>query len=317
MTLEGFNSLYPEIWKKYLEQESKRKAKTVVNGTERIREIGGGNKYLNELPDRVIMLLMYYRLYLTQEFMTLLFKAENKSVISRSIKSVKAIIEKVLPTPDKTRQATVMLANKEITRRKKIGTIEEFITAYPELAILIDGKEQPKQRPKDKQKRKKEYSGKKKRHTIKQLISTTRCGLIIYQSPKFPGSIHDFEYFKYDKDNILRDFDGLNIKTYVDSGFQGINNLELPKNIEIRQIHKGFRNNPLTNNQKAINKLRGSIRVKIEHAIGREKKYKIASDIYRNPDKDYDSIMNIVAGLVNLRFIDNINQTTGGNFLWN
>ena len=106
--------------------------------------------------------------------MTLLFKAENKSVISRSIKIIKPIIEKVLATPEKARKASVELAKREVSRRKRIGTIEEFIENYPELEILIDGKEQPKRRPKDKEKKKSQYSGKKKKHTLKQLISSTR-----------------------------------------------------------------------------------------------------------------------------------------------
>jgi hypothetical protein len=41
--------------------------------------------FLNDLANRALMLLVYYRLYLTQEFMIFLFKAANKSVICRNI----------------------------------------------------------------------------------------------------------------------------------------------------------------------------------------------------------------------------------------
>ena len=89
MTLESFEPLYPTLEQKYAENEEVRKSRTVLSREKRQRGIGGGRQFGNDFKDRVLMLLMYYRLYLTQEFMTLLFKAQNKSVISRSIKSVK------------------------------------------------------------------------------------------------------------------------------------------------------------------------------------------------------------------------------------
>jgi hypothetical protein len=58
--------------------ERRRKRKVVVTGKQRLRQIGGGAQFENSLPDRLLMLLFYYRLYLTQEFMTLLFRAAEK-----------------------------------------------------------------------------------------------------------------------------------------------------------------------------------------------------------------------------------------------
>ena len=318
MPLESFDRRYPTLEKKHEELEALRKQRTVVSGELREREAGGGRKYENDLKDRVVMLLMYYRLYLTQDFMTLLFKATNKSVISRSFQTVKPLVELCLPTPEKVKKASLELAQKETSRRKRIGTIEEFKAAYPELEIeiLIDGKEQPKRRPKDKEKKKNQYSGKKKRHTLKQLIASTRKGLIIYQGNSFEGSTHDFEGFKAEKEQIFSGCEGLNISGYFDAGFQGIEKLRLPENITIKQVMRAFRNKPLTPNQKKINKLRGSIRVAREHVIGKTKKYRIASDIYRNSDQAYDSTMTIVAGLVNLRLIDKIYQEQGISFKW-
>ena len=79
-----------------------------------------------------------------------------------------------MPTPERARERLLSLAKAEGERRKKrIGTIEEFREAYPELTFIIDGVEQPKRKPKDKQKRKEDYSGKKKRHTRKQLLTST------------------------------------------------------------------------------------------------------------------------------------------------
>jgi len=61
------------------------KPKLCVTKLTASRQIGGGKAFRNDLPNRLLMLLVYYRLYLTQEFMTLFFKAANKSLISRNI----------------------------------------------------------------------------------------------------------------------------------------------------------------------------------------------------------------------------------------
>jgi hypothetical protein len=43
-----------------------------------------------------------------------------------------------------------------------------------------------------------DYSGKKKRHTLKQLVISTPSGIIIDQSPAVGGRRHDFKVFKDD-----------------------------------------------------------------------------------------------------------------------
>jgi hypothetical protein len=312
MGVTTFLSLLPQIEVAYERCEQSRKSHTVVGKTVRIRSIGGGKSYANSLPDRLLMLLLYYRLYLTQDFMTLLFKAQNKSVISRSINNVKEALSSVLPLPARLKSAIIDLAEKGGKKPKRIDNVVDFIKAYPELAILIDGKEQPINRPKDKLKRKSQYSGKKKKHTLKQLITTTRKGLIVDLSPSFDGSINDFGYFKTYHTTLTKDWDEFHTIAYVDSGFQGHQDLDIP--IEVRQTYKAFRNKPLTKEQKQINKVRGRIRVKCEHTIGHMKRYRIANDIYRNPKDKYDDTMNLVAGLTNLKIVQRFEKATGVNF---
>ena len=86
---------------------------------------------------------------------------------------------------------------------------------------------------------------------------------------------------------------------------------EMDLAVEVRLIQRARRNHPLTREQKKLNHLRSSTRVKVEHTIGRRKKYRIAAEEYRNRDGDYDQTMNIVAGLVNLRAYERVFQTTG------
>jgi hypothetical protein len=312
MNLHQFQTLLPQFTHASDKSEQRRKRKVVRTGKRRLRQIGGGAQFANSLPDRLLMLLLYYRLYLTQELMTLLFKAEDKSVICRSIQLMRSVFETVLPVPERARSRVFSLADKEQKRRKKrIGSVEEFREAYPELTFIIDGVEQPKRKPKAPQKRKSDYSGKKKRHTLKQIVISTPSGIIVDQSPSVGGRSHDFKVFKDDHvaRSISKEFKDYRVSLYGDSGFDGMSAMGLP--LEVRLNEKARRNHPLTREQKKLNRLRSATRIKIEHTFSRRKKYRIASDIYRNRDEDYDRTMKVVSGLVNLRAYERIFQRTG------
>lgn len=312
MNLHQFQRLLPKFEHAYEKLERQRKRRVIVTGKKRQRHIGGGAQFANPVPDRLLMLLLYYRLYLTQEFMTLLFTAEAKSVICRSIQQMRPVFESVLPVPERARQRILSLADKEQKRReKRIGSVEEFRHAYPELSFIIDGVEQPKRKPKAPSKRKSDYSGKKKRHTLKQIVIGTPSGIIVDQSPSVGGRPHDFKVFKDDhaQRSVCAEFKDYRVTLYGDSGFDGMSALDLP--VSVRLNEKARRNHPLTREQKKLNRLRSSTRIEIEHTFSRRKKYQIAADIYRNRDEDYDQTMNIVGGLVNLRAYERIFQRTG------
>lgn len=326
MHLDRFEQLLPEFEKVYDELEAQRKRCVVKTGAARQRRPGGGAQFSTELAERLLMLLLYYRLYLTQEFMTLLFDVEDKATISRAIRQVRPVFEAVLPVPERARETVVTLAEQETQRRRqRIGTVEDFVKEYPELSILIDGTEQPKRRPQDPKKRKSDYSGKKKRHTLKQIITTTSKGIILDQSPSSGGRCHDFRAFKA---HVAQDWLGgagvegtapheqlraLRVVATTDSGFTGIDKLSLP--CATRVVERARRGHPLTPEQKVLNRVRSRERIQVEHTIGRRKKYRIASGVYRGADEDYDGAMNVVGGLVNLRAYDRIAQQTGIDLL--
>jgi hypothetical protein len=312
MNFHQFQRLLPQFTAVYDKLERERKRKVVRTGRKRLRRIGGGAPFNNAVADRLLMLLLYYRLYLTQEFMTLLFTAEDKSVSCRGIQQMRPVFDAVLPVPERARQRLLSLADKEQQRRKKrIGSVEEFRQAYPELTFIIDGVEQPKRKPKAPAKRKSDSSGKKKRHTLKQLVIGTPSGIIVDQSPSVGGGAHDFKVFKdeHAQRSICSKLTDYRVTLYGDSGFDGMSALGLP--VTVRLNEKARRNHPLTRDQKKLNRLRSSTRIKIEHTFSRRKKYRIASEIYRNRDEDYDQTMNIVGGLVNLRAYERIFQRTG------
>ena len=78
MNLHQFQELSPHFTQAFERQEQKRKAVVVKTKVARRRSAGGGSQFAHELVDQMLMLLIYYRLYLTQEYLTLLFKHQNR-----------------------------------------------------------------------------------------------------------------------------------------------------------------------------------------------------------------------------------------------
>lgn len=259
----------------------------------RQRAVGGGGQYSLALEDRLLMALCYHRLYLTQSLLGYLFDLAESNVC-RNIQELRPSLTTVLPVPER-------LLSRVVDTAKRIGTIEEFAKKFPDLKAIVDATEQPVQRPQEKKKRDAHYSGRRKRMTKKRQVTTTPAGLILDQTPGVPGSVHDFTLFKeyYRKSppfaELLRRTVG-----YIDSGYQGIADF-LPTECSVRPIQRARRNHPLTENQKKLNSLRSSTRIRVEHALSRIKKYRIAAEVYRGAESAYDAHMNVVAGLVNLR----------------
>jgi hypothetical protein len=230
---------------------------------ERYKRPGRNHKLV--LADRVLMLLLYYRSYISQFFVGFLFGLDD-SQVCRSIKALEPLL------------ATVTALSK--TRQLSQKDIEE---------IIMDATEQPIERPKRGQKT--FYSGKKKRHTVKTEIRVTPQGRIIHVSKTRPGSIHDFAMHQ-EEPPLPKD-----TRAFVDSGYQGLDKLhpctELP--------YKASKHKPLDDEDKAYNRALARVRIKVENVIAQLKSFKILAERYRNKRKRYNLKFNIIAGLVNLK----------------
>ena len=58
MNLHQFQALLPQFQQVYDNLERQRKQKVVRTGNERQRQVGGGAHFANQLPDRLLMLLL-------------------------------------------------------------------------------------------------------------------------------------------------------------------------------------------------------------------------------------------------------------------
>jgi len=215
------------------------------------------------LADQVIMLLLYYRSYVTMVFVGHLFGIDDPNVC-RMIKRLEPLI------------ARVTTITKDRTYTDK------------DLELIIDATEQPLERPQKKQKR--YYSGKKKRHTVKTEIRIKGNGEIKHVSKSRPGSMHDFELHNQEPP-VPRD-----ARVYVDLGYQGMD-----KGHKDTQLPYKRKKGKLEKDERVYNRALSSFRVKVENILSQIKVFKIASEQYRNKRRRYGVKMNIIAGIVNLR----------------
>jgi hypothetical protein len=167
-------------------------------------------------------------------------------------------------------------------------------TAYPGVKrVMIDGTERPISRPKDSQRQKLNYSGKKKHHTRKHLAAVDENKRVLVLSKVREGKVHDKRI--HDEDDIAGAIPE-EIPIEVDSGFLGLqkqyDNIHIP--------HRKPKGGELSEVQKEENRLLSSSRVLCENAFAGVKRYSAVSQIYRNRIIDFDdSLMLTAAGLWN------------------
>jgi hypothetical protein len=222
-------------------------------------EIGG-------LEDHLLVMLIYYRCYVTQEFLGFFYKVD-RSAICRAIKRVEALVKPLYGVS----------RDPELTRKEAE-------------AIIIDCTEQPVQRPRDDATQKEHYSGKKKRHTLKTEYIVTAKGRIAAISDSHPGSRHDLTIRRKAAKLPKR------ARVYADSAYQGYDR----EHANIDYPYKKPKKGELTDEEKHYNRGLGSFRVAVEHRIGRCKRFRIVSERYRNPRRTHHTKTAIVAGLVNI-----------------
>ena len=222
-------------------------------------EVGG-------LENHLLIMLLYYRCYVTQEFIGFFWQVD-RSVICRAIRRVERHAQPLLG----------VRRDPKITRREAE-------------ALIVDCTEQPIERPGVDAVQRTHYSGKKKRHTLKTEYVVTGKGRIASVSDSHPGSRHDL--------TIRREGPKLPkaARVYADSAYQGYErehaSLEIP--------YKKPKGGELNDEEKDYNRGLGSFRVTVEHRIGRTKRFRIVAERFRNPRDTHHTKTSIIAGLVNI-----------------
>ena len=265
-----FDRLLADLTPRYEQAEAKHK-----NRPDRQRRPGAGRKHALTLADRLLMLLVSYRTYATHAFLGFLFGVDD-SAVGRNINPLQPLLAGLFRIPE-----------------RRIELDPEDVRE-----LFFDATERPTRRPTAGQRE--FYSGKEKRHTIKNQVVTARRTKppgpgtkpqrlrIAAVSASFPGSVHDKKV--YDRTRAVCPPDA---RRTGDTAYLGTP-LETPA--------RKPRGGELTAAQKARNRKVSRRRVVAEHGIGKMKVWRVASERDRNPMRRHTMIMKNVAGLHNLMY---------------
>jgi hypothetical protein len=235
------------------------------------------NSPLPTMEDKLLFILMYLRKATTQDIFGEVF-GMPQPVVNKWVHLLHSCLN----------QALASLG--EIPAR----TAEELRLAKADSTVYFqDGTERPIQRPKDQAAQKTYYSGKKKRHTVKNNVVVNEQSKIALLTPTCEGKKHDKKVsdetgFTLPEGSML----------YQDTGFQGF----ALEGVTIVQPKKKPRGGELTPEEKQYNREVSRIRIRVEHAIGGVKRYRIVKDQLRNWKAGFrDSVMETCCGLHNFR----------------
>jgi hypothetical protein len=276
LSLDEFETLYQQ-----LVDAIERYDETRLERHERQRAVGAGRRYAHDARDRLLMAMIWLRIYPTYEVLGFIFDLD-KSNICRNLKGVLTVLREQLGDevqwPDQAR------------RKQKM---DQFMQEFPDVAAIVDATEQPTQRPQDPEAQQDHYSGKKRRHTLKTQIVVGPDGEIMDHSATVPGSKHDKKL--YDERGVS---DRLNDDEAMmgDSGFQGIQ-----KDHRAVLPDKKPRGGALTDAQKARNRRISHYRIVVENTICQLKTFRVLAHVYRHARASHCDVFAVVAALVNRR----------------
>lgn len=241
------------------------------------------NSPLPTVADRLFFILTFLKNNPTQEYHAAGFDMTQQQC-GQWIHTLTEVLETAIEDADMMPATDLAGFRRLLDQRGGSSVVHE---------LIHDGTEREIPRPCDSELQKEHYSGKKKKHTVKNAVITCMAGFILFASPTVSGKTHDKriadEQYSFPYECVLQQ----------DTGYQGYR----PENVTVVQPMKKPRGMELTEEQKQANREISSTRIKVEHAIGGAKILKVVREECRLRKGDFiDRIFALSAGLHNWRF---------------
>jgi len=239
------------------------------------------NSPLPTIQERLVFILSYLKLNPIQQQHAVLFDMEQKQC-NQFVHTLKLVLDKSLENLE------VMPSE---TSREFLDALAKEPQTAPQI-FIHDGTEREIPRPQDPDEQAENYSGKKKKHTVKNAVIINMFCVILFVGATVSGKTHD----KKIADTQYGFPSGAEL--WQDTGYQGYN----PAGVKIVQPVKKPKNKELTKEQKVENTRISSVRVRVEHAIGSVKRMRIVKDECRLRKNNFvKTIFHTCAALHNLR----------------
>ncbi len=283
LKLPEFAALLDEVLPLYANAEQKRHLGQRPQH-QRQRAPGGGHPFTLPVRDQLLLCLVWLRIYPTHEVLGFLFGVSD-STVSRLVHRFMPILA----------QAGRDQMHQVDPGRKHRRSLEQVLAEVPQLTALVDSFEQRVQRPADPQEQRKHYSGKKKAHTLKtQVVVQPDTGLFMDVSESVRGPTNDHTLVR---ESGVRGRLPSGTVLGGDLGYVGA--VKEPGEMEVATPRRKPRGKERPIEDMAYNKAFAQVRVKVEHTIGRAKRYQALSQQDRHHRELATERGQAIAGLVN------------------
>lgn len=250
---------------------------------DRLRAIGAGRKRKFQTTEKLVFLILfYYKFYPTFRVAQWVFELDK-----RNIQLWVQFMESVL---------FEALGHELQLPTQKVRSVGQLLLVCPDLKeFIVDATERPINRPKDPSNQTHYYSGKKKRHTVKNQITVhPTTGRILSVSNTVEGKKHDKKLAE-DDPTILRAPPGA--VGLADTGYQG--GEEINPTISFIYPTKKPKGKELSEEDKKTNRHLSQIRVRVEHPLSYLKHFNILKHTFRGAIKRADMPFRTIACLYN------------------
>jgi len=303
LTVREFDELLTVIEPLYTERRI-----GLLSRENRQRALGAGRPDSLTVEQKLIMVLMYLRLYVTQTLLGFLFDVDETTV-GRELKRMLPILLQALPVPTRNTLFETRSVEQQVAHR--VQNLADLLRLHPELTELrLDATEQPVPRPQDKGDRRERYSGKQQEHTVKTQALTSDK-LVLHVVGQVPGRVHD---------SVVTQGSGVlhlsgpsrgqipsDRRVDVDRGYQGVD--KFVPTLEVLKPVRSVRGAKVTLFGKVFNRMVSSLRMPVEHMFAKLKKFNILDQRYRGDWDVHEDIFAVVAGLVNFRALGRLTWT--------
>lgn len=251
------------------------------------RAAGAGRRHDLDARTRLLVALVWLRVYPTYELLGHLFGLD-KSNAWHNTQDALEVLATMADFP----------FDPPGTGRTRLRSADQVMDTYPEVRAVIDAKEQAFRRPAGWENQKPFYSGKKRRHTIKNQVVCTPSGRIGTVSPTVPGRTSDITLLRLD-----RTLDRLPAGAGVmaDKAYLGVGADPAAAGRRVVIPTRASRNHPLTDDQKMANRMINRERVVVEHVMAQLNRFQVLRQTFRGRLGRHTRVFRVVALVVDRR----------------
>jgi len=262
-------------------------SRTTRRGQPRQRTAGAGHPHRHDERHRLLMALVWLRVYPTYELLGFFFGLHKRNA-QLNVRDVLATLETLDDFP----------FDRPGRERPKLHSVAEVMVAFPQVRVVIDSKEQRVNRPTGSDAQKPYYSGKKKAHTVKTQVVVDPCGRIEALGASVPGGAHHDLTLLCGSGVLEQLAEGE--AAMVDKGYVGV--ATYYPQVPVVIPFKARRGHPLTAEQEAFNRQVARYRIVVEHTMAQLNRFTVLRQVFRAQQRGrHGQVIRVVAQLVNRR----------------